>query len=212
MTMTCYCLDNIVKSSSDASNTRLDTGGFFIALVMFLFSTSAYSQDVGINFSSMKVGTRLTTATVWEPGRTYADEFIGKEDGFFIMQTYQLLDDGSPRKRNKVGYDQSGRKVFSSLDGKTNTYSPYSCHYVVGSCSHTYKYFNRITGKFVTNEGTFDNRIEGDHFILGVVKTDGSKFEVRFELGPHNLRLSNVHQNALGQPTGYRFIDLFIPE
>jgi len=188
--------------------------GVFVALFMLIVgacSTKVFSSDVGIEFDNMKTGTRLTTATVWEPQRTYIEEFTGEENGFFIMQTYRLKEDGSTEKRNMVGYDQQGRKVFSTLNGKKNTYTPYSCHYVVGSCTHTYTYYNVFKKKFVTNQGRFDNRLEGDQLIVGVIQSSGSRFEVPFRLGQYNLRLSNVHENALGKPSGFRFIGLSIP-
>ncbi|MGI9318575.1 MAG: hypothetical protein ACR2QW_14695 [bacterium] len=159
----------------------------------------------------MKIGTRLTTTTVWHPETTYIEEFIGKEDGYYLIQNYKLLDDGSSEVRNKVGYDEKGRKVFSTLDGKTNTYTPYSCQYVIGKCTHTYKYYNSLTKKYVTNEGKYDNRLDGDTLYVGVITFDGSMYEVPFELGPHKLRMSSEYKNALGKPTGFKFVDLAIP-
>ena len=182
-----------------------------VLLALGLSTATALAEEVGIQFDAMKIGTKLTTATAGYQPTTYIEEYIGEEDGYFLIQNYKLLEDGATKALNKAGYDAKGRKVFSMLDGKTNTYAPYSCHYVVGKCTHTYKYFNRFTKKYVSNEEAFDNRIDGDNLMVGVFKFDGSMYEVPFELGPHRMRLSSQYQNSLGKPAGYKFVDLFIP-
>ncbi len=185
-----------------------------ILLVLLMLSFSSiptFAQEVGIEFETMKIGTKLTTTSFGYVEATYIEEYIGKKDGYFQIQTYKLLDDGSTKVLNLVSYDDKGRKVLSTLDGKTNTYTPYSCHYVVGKCSHTYKYYNSLKKNFVTNEGKFDNRLDGDTLYVGVIQSDGDMFEVPFELGPHRLRISSENIDALGTKTGHEFVDLEIP-
>lgn len=183
-----------------------------ITLLFFLVSTMTHAEDVGIDFESMKPGTRLTTKTRGSYEVTYIEEYVGRNGGLFQTQTYKLEDDGSLKKLNLSSYDESGRKLNSTLNGKTNTYSPYSCHYVIGKCTHTYRYYNLFTKKFVSNESRFENRLDGDTFYVGVIPSNGEKFEVPYKLGPHRLRVSSRHKNKLGKLTGHEFVALQVPE
>ena len=183
-----------------------------VLLILNLSSVPVFAEDVGINFDTMIVGTKLTTTSMGYVEETYIAEYIGSEDGFFLIQNHKLLEDGSTKALNVARYDDKGRLVSSSLDGKTNTYSPYSCHYVVGECIHTYKYYNWGTKKYVTNERKFENRLDADTLYIGVIQSDGDKFEVPYLLGPHRLRLSSNYKDALGTQTGHVFVELVDPE
>ncbi|MEZ5741456.1 MAG: hypothetical protein R3E68_19875 [Burkholderiaceae bacterium] len=185
---------------------------FYLILALAgLTAIPAMATEVGIQFDQMKVGVKLTTTTAGFYQATYIEEYVGRKDGFHLTQTHKLLDDGSTKRLNQVGYDNQGRKVFSILNGNKNTYEPYSCHYVVGRCQHTYRYYNSLTKKFVTNVTRFENRLDGDTLFVGTYKSDGDKFEVPFKLGPYRLRLSSEYKNALGKPAGFRFVDLVQP-
>ncbi|WP_133117411.1 hypothetical protein [Paramylibacter kogurei] len=209
-----YCFSDTIC----ARLGHIGIGGFGmlakILFKLFLFSTVAtmvQAQEGGIDFSAMKIGTKLTTRTVWTPQSTFVAEYIGAKDGFHLIQNYKVKD-GSLEENILDAYDDQGRRVWSTRNGHTNRFTPYSCHFVIGECNHQYEYYNVLTKKMVTNQSRYFNRREGDVFYLGIYRSDGSLHEVAHQLGAYNLRLSNVHQNALGQDSGFEFIELTVPE
>lgn len=182
----------------------------FIAVVLGVTLPSiGWAEGVGIKFDQLNVGTKLTTQMRGFSTATYIEEYIGMEDGFHLIQIHKKLDDGSTKKLSVKGYDTQGRQVFSRRqDGKVSTYSPYSCRYALGNCTHIYDYYNPITKKMVVNEGLYFGKLEGNQYILTVFTSDGDSFDVPYELDENNLRLRNIYKNALDQPAGFEFVDV----
>lgn len=177
-----------------------------------LINGPAMAQSVGIKFNEMKVGTALTTESRSFADKIFVATYIGKDGDFHVMQISEKMPDGSLDHRLKEHYDNDGRLAFKLLKDGKNEYSPYSCHYVLGPCTNTYRYLNPFNKKYVVNEQQTDNRLEGDMLIVRVIRKTNDPFEVPFELGPHNLRINSNHTNALGQPSGFKFISLDIPK
>ncbi len=173
--------------------------------------TAGKITDVGIQFDQMPIGTKLTIRLRGFSTYLVEEEFMGSEDGFFVMKIRKINDDDSRKELTKAFYDAEGRHVYSERFGKTNTYEPYNCRYVLGECEMIYTYYNSLTDKYVTNTSKRVNRIEDDVLYLGIFDALGDLYEVPMTLGPFNLRVSNEYKDALGDDAGYSFVDLHIP-
>ncbi len=190
-----------------------------IALLLFAGLLPVHASEVGIRFSEMEIGTRIVTAPVKDDNaaslsnfeKTVAEEYVGQQDGFHLTRLSHLNRDGSWKPVVTIYYDEQGRRVKSERNGRWSTYTPYSCTFVLGSCEHTYVYYNPITKKDVTNVDRYKNRLEGDTFYRGYVRSDGSLLEIPYKLGRYNFRISSEYTNALGHKRGHRLVEFHEP-
>ena len=89
---------------------------------------------------------------------------------------------------------------------------PWSCQFEVGECTETHTYPNPFKDyKLVTNTRTYTNRIEGDLFLFTYKNVMDEVVEIPFELGPYNLRINSIYNNALNQPAGFELVELQEP-
>lgn len=186
----------------------------FIAITLVVSAEPVLAEPAGILFADMPVGTRLVTKSRSAfSSATIAEEYLGRTGDLYVTQNSVLQDDGSFKATAKYYYDLQGRKVKSVNNARESTYKPYSCHYQTGECTETYTYPNPFRDyKLVTNKKTYTSRIEDDVFILTYIKIDGALVEIPFELGPYNLRINSIYNNALNKPAGFELVELVVPE
>ena len=184
---------------------------FWLAVGLWM-ARAGVSQEVGIRFSELDAGTKLTTQQRGFSDATIVEEYVGREGDHHVFEVGERLDDGSLKPISRSFYDAEGRMIYIMKGDKKSSYTPFSCSFVLGECEHELSYYNPLSKKFVERTETFKNRRDGEIFYLGVIQSDGEMFEVPYRLGPHNLRISNEYQNALGQDTGYSFVRLDVPE
>jgi len=178
-----------------------------------LSATGLLAQSAEIDFSELKVGTELTVKYRGFSDSTIVKKYVGLEGEHHVFEESKLLEDGSRELVTRHFFDSEGRLLYVMKgDKRSRTYTPFSCEYVLGDCEHKLEYLNPFKKTYVVNEGRYRNRLDGETLLLGAFKSDGEMFEVPFELGPHNLRVSNEYENALGQETGYSFVGFETPE
>lgn len=182
----------------------------FIAFIM----TSAFAQDVGIQFDKMKIGTTLLTQSLSDDDKIKSQKFVGKQGDFYVVEESHIKADGTSKALGNTYYDSEGREAKADWFDGPAYYKPYSCFYAAGNCKQTLDYPNPLTKKKEKRSVSvrqYDNRLEGDTFIVTWKMASGKTHEVPFELGPYNFRVSSRYENALGELRGHKLIELIEP-
>lgn len=186
---------------------------YAVALV-FVSTLSVYAKDVGIKFDEMAVGTTLVTQSLSGKKRVSVEKYIGKRNGFHLMEESWLSPDGTSEPLGEVLYDNKGRRVRSERSRGSFIHTPFSCHFALGECTHIYDYpnqFSKKKNKRTKSVGRYKNRFEGDTLYVTWKMADDSIAEVPIKLGPYNLRVSSEYKNALGQLRGHKLIEIIEP-
>jgi len=184
-----------------------------LAAPAFLGAEGGETRGVSIQFDGLKVGTQLTIQRRGFSDSKIAETYVGKDGEHHVFEISEVQEDGSLELISRSHYDEAGREVFVVKDGKKiTTFTPFSCMYVLGDCEHTSSYFNPFTDKYIESTSQYKNHRDGDTLYIGAVKSDGELLVVPYQLGAHNLRISNEYKNALDQDTGFSFVNLEIPE
>ena len=100
----------------------------------------------GVRFDIMPVGCRIHGA--YSTGERIVSEYTGRRGGKHVIKTY----DGPARTKliRTTFYDKNGFMVRKDwAGGKWETFSPYSCFDVPGSCRYTYNNADGQTSVFV---------------------------------------------------------------
>ena len=186
----------------------------FLSLGVSLFASQLAAQDVGILFDEMPVGTQIITQSV-DPDRSpQLSEYIGLEDGLHVMSNSRLQEDGEVVFLNTTHYDGDGRQVRSNNVEVYSAYEPFSCRYAVGDCTQSWTYPNSLeaeNAEYFTKEQSFQNRLDGTTFTVGMLRDDGSLRETTYELGPYNLRISSRYTRYNGETRGYDLVEIIEP-
>ncbi len=183
-------------------------------LFSFVLVMPASAENVGIEFEKMPVGTTLVTESLGDSPRILEQKYIGKQGDYFVMEERQSKDDGTMRDLGQVFYDTQGRLVKSERKPGITYYTPYSCLFALGECTQVLDYPNPFTKKKVKrtkSTGHYNNRLEGDTFIVSWQLVDGSRQEVPYTLGPYKLRVSSKYKNRLNQVIGHKLIKIVQP-
>lgn len=184
---------------------------FFFLLLLVL---PANAQDVGIQFGKMKVGTTLVTQNLSGKKLVRSEKYLGRRGDFFVTEKSWVNADGTTKRIGNSFYDAKGRLIKTEHKTGQSTYTPFSCMFAVGACKHTHDYpnpFSKKTVKRTKSVSRYDNRLEGNTFIVTWKMADGSTAEVPFQLGPYNFRVSSKYKNALGQLRGHTLIKIIEP-
>lgn len=185
---------------------------FAATLTPILLTLSAFAADVGIRFDEMPVGTILVTESIGSTPLRQSEQFVGKRGEFFVTEIRRRGKDGQWSIASTNFYDLRGRLVRLNGKNGVQTYEPYSCHYVLGECKHTYRYPNPFKdNRQIVNTSAYQNRLDGNNLFISWRLVDGKLVELPFRLGRYRLRVANQYRNRLGQEKGFRLIELTVP-
>ncbi len=111
----------------------------FLLALLFLTASDlcAVAEPLpGVRFDIMPVGCRIHGT--YSTGEKSVDEYIGRKGGRHIVQTYAGATGGGLIRTTM--YDRNGFMVHKEwADGKWESFAPYSCFAVPGSCRYTYR-------------------------------------------------------------------------
>ena len=183
-----------------------------IFIALFALTLPAYAQDVGIKFAEMPVGTTLVTDVLSSRPFQRSEKYVGKQGEFYVVENSITKSNGITKLSSTDYYDMKGRLVRLDREKGFEAYTPYSCRYVIGECEHSYEYPNPFKDYRQTkNTRKYSTRLDGKMLIVSWKLANGEIAEAPFELGPYNLRVSNIYRNRLGKKTGYKFVELIEP-
>ena len=105
-------------------------------LFMAVSDVSAFADPLpGVRFDIMPVGCRIHGT--YSTGEKTVDEYIGRTGGKHVVQTFSGSGSGLIRTTK---YDRNGFMVRKEwADGKWESFAPYSCFSVPGTCRYTYR-------------------------------------------------------------------------
>ena len=185
---------------------------YYLVIIAIFFASPANSQDVGIKFNEMKIGTTLVTEFLGKKPFRLSEKYLGKRGNNFVTEVIRITNKGKSVFSSTSFYDTKGRLVRRDRSEGFEEYTPYSCFYVVGECRHGYQYPNPFkNNKQTKNSGKYINRLENDTLIVTWKTISDSIVEIPYKLGPYNLRISSNYKNALGQQRGHKLIELIEP-
>ncbi len=117
------------------------------AVTFFALSTVAQADPLpGIRFDIMPVGCRMHGT--YSTGEQVVDEYIGLDAGKHVIKT--AAGPAGKKLIRTTDYDRNGFMIRKDwAGGKWETFSPYSCFDVPGTCRYTYQNADGQTSVFV---------------------------------------------------------------
>lgn len=113
----------------------------------------------GVRFDLMPVGCKIHG--VHSTGEAVVDEYVGSSDGTYQTKTYQ--DKPGHAAIRTTTYNAQGYMIRKDwAGGKWETFAPYSCFDVPGTCTYTYRNADGVSnifkGKVVSVQGKIVSR------------------------------------------------------
>ena len=158
----------------------------FLALILsiFVFSSSAFAQPLGIDFKRMPVGTQIHLQS-WNGDKTI-ETFVGKKGKFYLTKVWVARKGRSYTGQNR--YNLNGQLVrWNSGGSYVETYRPYSCAFQLGNCTHKAKSTNGSGATWSLNTVR-----KGSTLTITAKRPRDSDYRVNtLTLGKYNLRMEN---------------------
>ncbi len=155
------------------------------ALCLALFAVPAIAETRCIQFDQMPVGCRFYREG--SAGEREITEYIGKEGGNHIMETYTTPEE--TRLIRRTAYSQEGYMIrLDDAEGGWETYSPGLCIYGAEQCSYV-----------VRDSAGKERKVEADNV------RSGNQVTVRFrDVGEAEFRTMIVTIGQLNMPEMFR--------
>ncbi|MFC3182714.1 hypothetical protein [Cypionkella sinensis] len=158
------------------------------ALLSAVVICAAIPAQAGIDFAHMPVG--CSWSMKYSDGRTLIETYVGKKSGSYRTE---VADKRAPDKViSRTYFDKKGRMVRNDwAGGKWETFNPYSCFGIAGTCSSTYQ--NGDGAKFIIDNTT---SAAGNGFKVVAAPRGGAPYpDDYFELGQFNIQTLSKNRN-----------------